>query len=92
MRQKAQHAADDRAIVNTPLAAGQQARAKAQYHKGDEVVADDGGPVNGELVADEVGDGAVHQARQRAQPQPYRAANRMMGSISRVMEPPLGNS
>ena len=66
MRQKAQHAADDRAIVNAPLAAGQQACAKAQCHKGDEVVADDGGPVNGELVADEVGDGAVHQARQRA--------------------------
>ena len=66
MRQKAQQAADDRAIVNAPLAAGQQARAKAQCHKGDEVVADDGGPVNGELVADEVGDGAVHQARQRA--------------------------
>ena len=29
MRQKAQQAADDRAIVNAPLAAGQQARAEA---------------------------------------------------------------
>lgn len=66
MGQEAQHAADDGAVIDAPLPAGQQARAEAQGHKGQEIVAENGGPVDGELVADEIGDGAIHQAGQGA--------------------------
>ena len=59
--QETQHAADEGAVIHAPLPAGQQARAEAQGYEGQEVVADDGGPVDGELVADEVGDGTVYQ-------------------------------
>ena len=66
MRQKAQQAADDRAVKHAPPAPGEQTRAEAERREREKIVADDGCPVDGELAADQVVERAEYQTRERA--------------------------
>ncbi|MPN04220.1 hypothetical protein SDC9_151456 [bioreactor metagenome] len=72
MGQKPQKAAAEGAIINAEFPAAEQSGAQTQKGVGNEIVADDGGPVDGDAVGEEI----LHCAEDKADPgTPARAVS-----------------